>query len=44
MAEVVFPSWGRNIVDNRKGAEAQTVTFKLPVTYDGERPISAFIG
>lgn len=44
MAEVVFSSWGRNIVDNRKGGEAKEVSFKLPVSYDGERPLSAFIG
>ena len=44
MADVVFSSWGRNIVDNRKGGEAKSVSFKLPVTYDGERPLSAFIG
>ncbi|OGU10039.1 MAG: dihydropyrimidine dehydrogenase subunit A [Geobacteraceae bacterium GWC2_58_44] len=44
MAEVVFSSWGRSIVDNRKGGEAKATTFKLPVTYDGERPLSAFIG
>ncbi|MBJ6726559.1 FAD-dependent oxidoreductase [Geomesophilobacter sediminis] len=44
MAEVVFSSWGRNIIDNRKGGEAKPASFKLPVTYDGERPLSAFIG
>ena len=44
MAEVVFSSWGRNIVDNRKGGEKKELSFKLPVTYDGERPLSAFIG
>ena len=44
MAEVVFSSWGRTIVDNRKGGEAQSASFKLPATYDGERPLSAFIG
>ncbi|QWV94091.1 FAD-dependent oxidoreductase [Geomonas oryzisoli] len=44
MAEVVFSSWGRNIVDNRKGGEKKDVSFKLPATYDGDRPLSAFIG
>ncbi|WP_224984746.1 FAD-dependent oxidoreductase [Geomonas agri] len=44
MAEVVFSSWGRNIVDNRKGGEKKDISFKLPATYDGERPLSAFIG
>jgi len=44
VAEVVFSSWGRNIVDNRKGGEVKPASFKLPLTYDGERPLSAFIG
>jgi formate dehydrogenase (NADP+) beta subunit len=44
VAEVVFSSWGRSIVDNRRGGDVQAASFKLPVTYDGERPLSAFIG
>ena len=44
MAQVVFSSWGRNIVDNRAGGEAADVQFRLPVTYDGERPLAAFMG
>ena len=44
MAEVVFSSWGRDIVDNRKGGELKQASFKLPATYDGVRPLSAFIG
>jgi formate dehydrogenase (NADP+) beta subunit len=44
VAEVVFSSWGRSIVDNRRGGETKAASFKLPVTYDGERPLSAFIG
>jgi formate dehydrogenase beta subunit len=44
VAEVVFSSWGRTIVDNRKGGELKAASFKLPATYDGERPLSAFIG
>lgn len=44
MAQVVFSSWGRTIVDNRKGGEAQDVSFRLPTTLDGERQIAAFMG
>ena len=44
MAQVVFSSWGRNIIDNRAGGEAQDTQFRLPATFDGERPISAFMG
>ncbi|GFE56189.1 FAD-dependent oxidoreductase [Geobacter sp. AOG1] len=44
MAQVVFSSWGRNIVDNRKGGEPQDASFRLPTTLDGERPLSAFMG
>ncbi|RII26374.1 MAG: dihydropyrimidine dehydrogenase subunit A [Geobacter sp.] len=44
MAQVVFSSWGRNIVDNRKGGEPQDTSFRLPTTLDGERALSAFMG
>ena len=44
MAQVVFSSWGRNIVDNRGGGEAQQSAFRLPTTFDGERPLAAFMG
>ena len=44
MAQVVFSSWGRNIIDNRKGGEPQQAQFRLPTTFDGERPIAAFMG
>ncbi|HEY5973588.1 MAG TPA: NADH-ubiquinone oxidoreductase-F iron-sulfur binding region domain-containing protein, partial [Geobacteraceae bacterium] len=44
MAQVVFSSWGRNIVDNRQGGEAKEVTFRLPVAYDGTSPLAAFMG
>jgi len=44
VAQVVFSSWGRTIVDNRKGGEAQDVSFRLPTTLDGERQIAAFMG
>ena len=44
MGQVVFSSWGRNIVDNRKGGEPKDATFRLPTTFDGERSLSAFMG
>lgn len=44
MAQVVFSSWGRNIVDNRAGGAGTEAQFRLPVTYDGERPMAAFMG
>ena len=44
MAQVVFSSWGRNIVDNRSGGETKDVQLRLPVTYDGTRPLAAFMG
>ncbi|WP_298438515.1 FAD-dependent oxidoreductase [Geobacter sp.] len=44
MAQVVFSSWGRTVVDNRKGGAAQEASFRLPATFDGERSLSAFMG
>lgn len=45
MAQIVFSSWGNKIVDNRKvSGEPESVSFKLPVAFDGERPLSAFMG
>jgi formate dehydrogenase beta subunit len=44
VAQVVFSSWGRNIIDNRLGGDLKDTSFRLPVTYDGERPIAAFMG
>lgn len=43
MAQVFFSSWGRNVIDNRSGGE-QDAQFKLPVTFDGERALKAFMG
>lgn len=43
MTQVVFSSWGRKIVDNRQGGEAEGA-FRLPTTFDGERPMGAFMG
>jgi formate dehydrogenase beta subunit len=44
VAQVVFSSWGRNIVDNRAGGEAKEAAFRLPTTFDGEHPLGAFMG
>lgn len=44
MAQVVFSSWGRNIIDNRKGGETQEATFRLPVAHDGVTPMAGFMG
>ena len=45
MAQVVFSTWGRNVVDNRNvSGEPQAVSFKLPVAFDGERPLRSFMG
>ena len=45
MASVVFSTWLGNVVDNRNvSGEPQEVAFKLPVAFDGERPLRAFMG
>ena len=44
MAQVVFSSWGRNIIDNRSGGEVKEASFRLPTTFDGERSLAAFMG
>lgn len=44
MSQVVFSSWGRNIIDNRGGGERAEAAFRLPVTFDGSRPLEAFMG
>ena len=46
MAQVAFSSWGRQVIDNRQGgdAEVEVAKKKLPVTFDGEKQISAFMG
>ena len=46
MSQVVFSSWQRNIVDNRKGGEADlaALKLKLPENYLSEGKIGAFIG
>ncbi|MCW8892318.1 MAG: FAD-dependent oxidoreductase [Deltaproteobacteria bacterium] len=46
MSQVAFSSWGRQVIDNRKGGdvEVDVANKKLPVTFDGEKQISAFMG
>src|SRR6056297_2245249 len=46
LSKVAFSSWGRQVVDNRKGgdAEVEVAKKKLPVTFDGKKQIAAFMG
>ena len=46
MSQVVFSSWGRNIVDNRKGGEGDLASLKLKLaeTYPDGQKVGAFIG
>jgi formate dehydrogenase beta subunit len=44
VAPVIFSSWGRKIIDNREGGTPQEAQFRLPTTFDGDRPIAAFMG
>ena len=46
MSQVAFSSWGKEVVDNRQGGDAdvEVAKKKLPVTFDGEKQISAFMG
>ncbi len=45
VAQVVFSSWGGNIVDNRNvSGEPANVSFRLPTAFDGERPLRSFMG
>ena len=46
MAQVVFSSWGRDVVDNRKGgtADLASLKLKLPETYLAEGKVGAFMG
>jgi formate dehydrogenase beta subunit len=45
VAQVVFSTWGRSVVDNRSvSGEPVAASFKLPVAFDGERPLKAFMG
>jgi formate dehydrogenase beta subunit len=44
LSEVVFSSWGNQVVDNRGAEEPQAAIFKLPDNYLEEGPIGAFMG
>lgn len=45
MAQVVFSTWGRNVVDNRTATgEPAAASFRLPVAFDGQQPLRAFMG
>ncbi len=46
MSKVAFSSWGREVVDNRQGGDAEVpiVKKKLPVTFDGQKEIAALMG
>lgn len=46
MSQVAFSSWGRQVIDNRKGGDEDVdiAKKKFPVTFDGEKQISAFMG
>jgi formate dehydrogenase beta subunit len=46
LSQVVFSSWERNIVDNRKGGEADLASLKLkiPESYMAEGKVGAFMG
>ncbi len=46
LTQVIFSSWGRNVVDNRKGGEADlaSLKLKLPEYYLSEGKVGAFMG
>lgn len=46
MSEIVFSSWGRKIVDNRKGGDADlaSIELKIPTEYLGDSKVGAFMG
>jgi len=46
LSQVVFSSWGRKVVDNRQGGEADlaSLKLKLPDAYLDEGQVGAFIG
>jgi len=46
LSQVVFSSWGQNVVDNRHGGEADlaSLKLKLPATYLDQGKIGAFMG
>jgi len=46
LSQVVFSSWGREVVDNRQGGETDlaSINLKLPENYLDQGKISAFMG
>ncbi len=45
MAQVVFSTWGSALVDNRNvTGEPKAAGFRLPVAFDGQQPLRAFMG
>lgn len=44
MAEVMFSSWGDEVIDNRKSGEVQDLPIKLPNSYLDEGRVGAFMG
>jgi len=46
LSQVVFSSWGQNVVDNRQGGEADlaSLKLKLPDSYLDEGKVGAFMG
>jgi len=46
LSQVVFSSWGQNVVDNRQGGETDlaSISVKLPESYLDQGKISAFMG
>ena len=46
MSQVVFSSWGQNVVDNRQGGETDlaSISVKLPESYLDQGKIGAFMG
>jgi len=46
LSQVVFSSWGREVVDNRQGGDkdVEVAKRKLPLTFDGSQEIAAFMG
>jgi len=46
LSQVVFSSWGQNVVDNRRGGEADlaSLKLKLPDTYLDQGKVGAFMG
>jgi formate dehydrogenase beta subunit len=45
VAQVVFSTWGGDVVDNRNvSGEPKAVSYRLPVAFDAQRPLRAFMG